>query len=84
MNVYALKNTKAGFWNPPTFSDAPRDAIAKNLFRYCRMNQAEARKAHYDECELYIIGTFDDERGNLTLFDEKSFLIDLSGAFDHE
>lgn len=82
MKIYALKNTKVGFWNPPTFSQMDKDDTKINLYRYCQLNQAEAKKAHYDECELYYLGDFDDVRGELKLVGDKEFLLDLKGAFE--
>lgn len=82
MKIYALKNTKVGFWNPPTFSQMDKDDTKINLYRYCQLNQAESKKAHYDECELYYLGEFDDVRGEIKLADDKEFLLDLKGAFE--
>lgn len=77
MKIYALKNTKVGYWNPPTYSNMDKDDTKVALYRYCVMNSEDAKKAHYDECELYYLGEFDDVKGISHLLDEKEFLIDL-------
>lgn len=82
MTVYALYNKKVPFWNPPTFADTPKEAVTKNLRRYCLQNQDEARKAHYDECDLYYLGEFDEIKGKFALEMNPEFLCSLSDCFD--
>lgn len=83
LQIFALKNVKVGYWNPPTFSNSDKESVKASLYRYCQMNTVDARKAHYDECELYWCGEFDDIRGDI-IPSEKEFLIDLKGAFANE
>lgn len=78
MTIFSLYNKKVGFYNPPTFSQMQKDAVGTNLIRYCQMNPLEAKKAHYDECELYYLGEFDDVSGQLHLIEKPEFVTGLS------
>lgn len=88
MTIFTLYNKKVGFYNPPTFAQMEKEAVKANLYRFCQMNLKEARKSHYDECELYYLGDFDDLRCEFKLLDKPEFLLDLTPLFpkedDHE
>lgn len=81
MKIYTLYNKKVGFYNPPTFSQMDKDDTKVNLYRFCMMSAFEAKKAHYDECELYYLGEFDDVKCEFKLLDKPEFLVDLGPAF---
>lgn len=81
MTIYSLYNKKVGFYNPPTFSNMDKDATKANLYRFCLLNQADARKSHYDECDLYFLGEFDDIKCEFKILDKPEFLLDLGPAF---
>lgn len=78
MTVFSMYNKKVGFYNPPTFSQMTKDAVKTNLIRYCMLNPIEAKKAHYEECELYYLGEFDDIKCVMNLLDKPEFLTGLS------
>lgn len=62
-NVFGLRNRKIGAYGDPIVSVASKEQMAKELTRYCSLEPVEAKKTHYDESELYLIGTYDDELG---------------------
>lgn len=66
---------------PPTFGDTPKEQVGASLSRYCMQNEDAARKAHYDECDLYYFGEFDDNAGKFNLMDQPEFVISLSRFF---
>lgn len=84
MQIFTLYNKKVGFYNPPTFSQMEKDAVGTNLARYVQMNPRDARIAHYDECELYYLGEFDDQRCEFQLLDKPEFILDLTPLFKEE
>lgn len=77
MKIYQLKNTKIPYWHPPVFSPLQPDDMKAVTYRDCLLDPEKNRKAHIDECELYLIGDFDDSKGTITLMDEKEFLLDI-------
>lgn len=81
MKMYALKNVKVGYWNPPTFSPVNEDQVKIGFHRDILLNPVEAKKAHLDECELYLLGEFDDVRGIVTVLKDPVFLMDLKTEF---
>lgn len=81
MFVYSLFNKKVPYWNPPTFADTVADVTGRNLRRYCLSNEEAARKAHYDECDLYCFGEFDDNKGKFVLYDSPEFVCSLADCF---
>lgn len=84
LQVFALKNVIVGYWNPPTFSPQDKDSVKTTLIRFCRQSTVEAKKAHYDECQLFYLGEFDDIKGKLILLDDPEYLCDLQGEFRNE
>lgn len=84
MSIFTLYNKKVGFYNPPTFSQMTKDAVGQNLIRYCQMNPLEAKKAHYDECELYYLGEFNDMTCEMHLLEKPDFITGLSEYVSHE
>lgn len=81
LQVYVLKNVKVGFWNPPTFSPADKENTKQGLYRHCVMEPVEAKKAHLDECELYHLGMYDENRGEFILNDMPDFIVDCKEFF---
>lgn len=84
MKIYSLYNKKVGFYNPPTFSQMSKEDVQINLLRYCAMNKDQARAAHYDECELYYLGEFNDLTAEHKLLDKPEYLCTLTEAFGNE
>lgn len=81
MHVFSLYNKKVPYWNAPTFGDTPKEQVGVTLTRYCIQNEEQARKAHYDECDLYYLGEFDDATGKFELLPQPEFIVGLSSAF---
>lgn len=81
MNIYCYKNTKVPFYLPPFFDNCPKEALVKELSRACILNKAEYQKNHFDEMELYLLGEYDTDHGEIRLLQEKEFLCDFSPLF---
>ena len=82
--IYVIKNCKANFWETPIVVNDPKDVFPKEFARACILDIEGAKKAHRDECEIYWIGEYDDERGIIKLAEDKEFLFDLSTIFPKE
>lgn len=81
MKVYALYNKKVGFYNPPTFSQMSQEDVKTGLLRFCKLSPEDAKRSHYDECELYYLGEFNDLTCEMKLLDKPEFITGLSEAF---
>lgn len=80
-NIYAFRNTLISAYNDPIFREQEKDSFAKEVQRFCILEKDAATKNHYHECELYLLGTFNDESGEMKLLDKPEFLIGLSQFF---
>lgn len=68
--VYVMRDRKAGFYGTPFFSQ--NDATAtRDFFGFCRMPQNEYLA---DDLELYYVGEFDSESGEITSLRKPVFL----------
>lgn len=77
-NVYVLRNKAISAYLDPFVDERTKDQVGKSLARFCILEKEQAKKSHYDECELYVLGTYDDETGVITIAPEKEFVL----AFD--
>ena len=80
-NVYVFRNRKISAYLDPFFKVEEKDVVARDLQRFCILEKAEAIKNHFEETELYLMGTYDDENGQLDLLDQKEFICDLGTFF---
>ena len=55
--------------------------LGKDLSRFCLIEPQEAKKAHYDESELYLIGTYDDELGKIVPLKENEYICSFDNCF---
>lgn len=79
INVYVYRNRKAGSFTLPEYKfEEPQD-IQKAVERFCILNTKDAiEKQHFDEMELYHLGTYNDDHGIFTLFDEPVLIADFA------
>lgn len=81
MNVYVLRNRLISAYNPPVFAVEDKESFKTNLSRFCVLEKDTAKKNHYDESELYFLGTYNDTEGSFELLDKPEFIIDLGQFF---
>lgn len=80
-NVYVLRNKKISAYLDPFFRVEDKKQIEVDLSRFCILEKAKAQELHYDECELYYLGQYDDEKGVCLFLDDKEFIVDLNQYF---
>lgn len=81
LNVYAIYNRLISAYNPPIFTNEDSESIKSSLSRYCVLNSKEALAQHFNECELYKIGEFNDETGDFVIVGKPSFLCSFGNLF---
>lgn len=67
-NIYSFRERMTGSFTIPEFRFESPDDYAKGLNRFIIVNTADAFNKHYNELELYHLGTFDDETATFELF----------------
>lgn len=80
-NVFGLRNRKISAYGDPIVTVASKEQMAKDLSRFCVIETAEAKKSHYDESELYLIGTYDDETGRIIPLEENEYICSFDNCF---
>lgn len=80
-NVFGLRNRKIAAYGDPIITVASKEQMAKDLSRFCLIEPQEAKKAHYDESELYLIGTYDDELGKIVPLKENEYICSFDNCF---
>lgn len=78
MFVYSYYNKKAGVYQDPFLQPVTKDLFPKMVQRSVLLNPGEAAKQHLYECDLYYLGTFDEETGIYALLEKPEFLCTLS------
>jgi len=80
-NVYVLRNRLISAYLDPFIKVEDQKQVSIDLQRYCILNKEEAIRNHFNESELYFIGTYNDETGVFDLLAEKEFICDLGQYF---
>lgn len=80
-NVFGLRNRKIAAYGDPIITVASKEQMAKDLSRFCLIEPQEAKKAHYDESELFLIGTYDDETGRILPLKENEYICSFDNCF---
>lgn len=78
MYVYSYFNRTVGAYQDPFLQPVTKDLFPKLVQRSVVMNPAEAAKQHLYECDLYYLGTFDDQTGSFDLLSKPEFCCTLS------
>lgn len=82
LNLYSYYNKKGDFWTPPFQAGAiPVAAFVKGVIRTIAMAPEEAQKQHLDECDLYLVGTFNDSTGQIVALERPNLLLNCSSKF---
>jgi len=76
MNIYTIHDTAADYYLPPYF--AKNDAQAKRMF----IGSLGDSFPHRSDFNLYLIGQFDDNTGNITAQNPASILAGRSISAD--
>lgn len=78
MYVYSMYNRKTGVYNDPYIQPITKDIYPKMMQRSAVMNPEQARANHVYECDLFYLGTFDEEQGKFDLLEKPEFLCTFS------
>lgn len=81
--IYSYRNKKVPAFMDPFCSMIPEDGMVTSVIRTCKLQKKEAKAAHLDECDLYLLATFDDQTGKISQ-EEPKFLIALDQFFVEE
>lgn len=82
--LYSYFNKKAGAYMDPIPSPIPQEGWANSVIRTCKLEPEACKKAHLDECDLYILGEFDDIKGDLKAYEKPIFIVSLDQYFVKE
>ncbi len=82
MKIYAVRNKRVGAFELPTFSDSDLASFKFNLQKQIILDPEGAKKMHLDECELYCLGDYDQEKGVLRPLGNPEFLLDLGDVYE--
>lgn len=75
--IYTVRDTKAAAFAPPFFLH--RDEVALRTFSDALADPQHPMSAHPGDYQLFRLGTFDDETGELTGEQSPVFLINGDG-----
>lgn len=79
---YSYYNKKVRFWTPPfNGGEIPPQAFVKGVARSIQLKRADAKKENLDECDLYLIGQFNDETGEMIVLEHPQQLLNCSDFF---
>jgi len=76
INVYAIKDAKAGIFHPPFFSQ--NHATATRSANHSARDAHSLSNSHPEDFAIYHIGTFDDESGKLSVMPTPDFVSNIS------
>lgn len=82
MKIYAVRNKRVGAFELPNFSDSDQKSFAFQLQKQIILDPEGAAKVHLDECELYCLGDYDQEKGKLAPFADPEYLLDLGDIYE--
>lgn len=76
-NIYSFRERLTGSFTLPEYRFESPDDYVKGINRFIIVNPADAFNKHYNELELYHLGTFDDETAKFDLFDQPVMVDDF-------
>lgn len=80
-NIYQLKNKVAGYYEAPFVNHFSKEEIKESYRRLSILDGETYVKQHFHECDLYLVGTFDDKTGEISLLKDKEFVVDLRDLY---
>lgn len=76
---YCYYNKKAKFWTGVfNGGQVPPEAFVKSVARTLQLKPVDARSNNLDECDLYLIGQFNDETGEFIPQPKPELLLNCS------
>lgn len=78
MFIYSYYNRKTGSYEDPFVQPIQKDLFPKMVCRSVVLNPEDARKSHRYECDLFYLGTWDEETCHFDLLDKPEFLVSLA------
>lgn len=75
--IYVIKYTDCNLYDDPFITALQPDDQCQQIRMGILMDQKTALQRHLDHAELYHIGSYDQEKGKVTIFDDRDFLDDL-------
>lgn len=69
LNILIFKNKKIDTFTQPQFTDVEPEKAAIQLSRSLLINEDEAIDKRYQDLDMYYLGTFDDDSGEIVLDD---------------
>lgn len=78
MYCYVYFNRKVGAFQDPFFQPIEKTMFAKLSQRQVILNPDQAKATHTYECDLYYLGTYDEETAAFFLLDKPEFLCTYS------
>lgn len=81
-HYYCYYNKKVRYWTGVfNGGEIPVDAFVKSVCRTIMIQPGQARENHLDECDLYLIGDFNDETGEFQVLDKPQLLLNCGDYF---
>lgn len=78
INVYCYRNRKTGSFTLPEYKFEEPEDMRKAVERFCILNPKDAiEKQHFDEMELYHLGTYNDDHGIFHLEEMPTLIADF-------
>lgn len=65
LKIFAIRDTKAGFYSPPFFKQTHTEA--ERDFREIANDQKSSLNKYPEDFDLYHLGTYDDQSGKMAL-----------------
>lgn len=75
LNILIFKNKKIDTFTQPQFTDVEPEKAAIQLSRSLLINEDEAIDKRYQDLDMYFLGTFDDNSGDIVLDGESPRLL---------
>ncbi|ALS03653.1 VP5 [Gokushovirus WZ-2015a] len=81
INIYVARNKKVGAYENPFFDVQDKHSLMFNLQKFVILQPEKAKAQFMDECEMYFLGTFDQESCQFDLLEKPEYLIDLGDVY---
>lgn len=78
LNIVIFKNKKIDAFTQPQFTDIEPEKTAIQLSRSLQLNEKKEIDDQYKNLNMYFIGQFNDETGEISLNEERRMLLDCS------
>lgn len=82
LNVYVMRDRVVGAYNKPFYDNLDREDFVETIKRvvlHDPKGQAVLR-----DCDLYLLGSYDDKTGKFDLLDDPDFIVSIDQFFSKE